>query len=136
MTAVRALLVDFERAGGTVTIEAGTVRVKYPETHKQAVAPILSRLREHREEVARLLRERSTRSVTAPRTIQHEPVRARIVGQERTEVFDTAEACFHCSATGRCRCAVCCGVDRQGRTIEGKCRSCRGTGHLAHETVQ
>ena len=58
MSGVHSLIEQFEQAGGTVTIKAGTVRVRYPETHKQAVAPILSRLREYREEVARLLRER------------------------------------------------------------------------------
>ncbi len=136
MTAVRALLVDFERAGGTVTIEAGTVRVKYPETHKQAVAPILARLREHRAEVTRLLRERSTKSVPAPRSIQREPIRARIIGQNRTAETDKAEECWHCGASGRCRCAVCCGVDKRGRTIPGECQSCQGAGNLAYETVQ
>ena len=136
MTSIRSLVAEFEQAGGALALQDGKVKARYPDEQKDAVTPILSGLREHREEVVRLLRERSTRSVTAPRTIQHGPVRARIIGQERTEVSDTAERCFHCGASGQCRCAVCCGVDRRGRTTDGECRSCSGTGHILFRAAQ
>ena len=55
MTAVRTLLADFKRAGGTVSIEAGRVRVKYPETQRNPITPVLAALRQHREEVIRFL---------------------------------------------------------------------------------
>ena len=136
MTEISALLADFERAGGTVTIEAGTVQVCYPKTHKQAVAPILSRLREHKAEVIRLLQEHPTRGVPALRTIKHEPVQARIISRDRTELSTITEECWHCGASGRCGCAVCGGMNRQGKNIPGECQSCRGTRVLAYETVQ
>ena len=58
MTGVRSLVTEFEQAGGALALRDGKVKARYPDEQKETVAPILSRLREHREEVARLLRER------------------------------------------------------------------------------
>lgn len=55
MSQVEALLAEFERGGGTVTVDGGKVRVKYPETQRNAIAPILVSLRQHKEEVIRFL---------------------------------------------------------------------------------
>ena len=56
---VLALLESFELVGGRLTIESGQVEVQYPEGQRMAVTPILTRLRECREEVIRLLQDRS-----------------------------------------------------------------------------
>ena len=66
MTGVRSLVTEFEQAGGSLTLEHDKVKIRYPDHQKGAIDPILSRLREHRAEVARLLRERPARTVAAP----------------------------------------------------------------------
>ncbi len=55
---VSALLEDFERVGGRLTIEGGQVEVQYPEGQRKVITPVLATLREHRAEVMRLLQDR------------------------------------------------------------------------------
>ena len=133
---VFTLLKDFEKAGGSFAVEDGQMKVQYPDERREAIAPILDRLRQHKAEVILLLQERSARNIPAPQPFHHKAVRARIIGQERTAVSDKAEECWHCSASGRCGCAACGTVDKFGRDVPGECRSCRGTGYLAWEAVQ
>ena len=59
------------------------------------------------------------------------PVRARIVKEDVVSEVSNAEPCFHCNGKGQCKCAVCEGQDKGGRTIHGQCRACMGTGHIA-----
>ena len=66
MNAVLDLISALEQAGGNLALDAGRVKVRYPDNRKQSVAPILAHLREHREEVARLLQERSAKTTAAP----------------------------------------------------------------------
>ncbi len=127
---VLALLQDFERAGGKLAIKRGEVEVQFPEGQRKAVASALAALREHREEVIRLLQERSARS------IQRKPVRARIIGQNRIAVSGNIEECWHCGASGRCGCAACGAIDGHGRDVAGECRACHGTGHILFAVAQ
>ena len=55
---VSELLQDFERVGGSLTVEGGQVEAQYPEGQRKVIAPVLAALREHREEVIRLLQAR------------------------------------------------------------------------------
>ncbi len=66
MTSIYALMTELEQAGGTLTLTDGKPKVCYPNSKRDAVASILSRLRQHREEVARLLRERPARTAAVP----------------------------------------------------------------------
>ncbi len=66
MTTVYALMTELEQAGGTLTLTDGKPKVCYPDSQRDAVASIVRQLRQHREEVARLLKERSTRTAGAP----------------------------------------------------------------------
>ena len=65
MTSVHALMTELEQAGGTLTLTDGKPKVFYPDSQKDAVASILHQLRQHREEVALLLQERSARTTGA-----------------------------------------------------------------------
>ena len=64
MTGVRSLVTEFEHAGGSLTLEGGRVKARYPDDQKQTMGPILAQLRQHRNEVTRMLRDRSATSVT------------------------------------------------------------------------
>ncbi len=77
---ISALLEDFERVGGRLTIEGGQVEVQYPKGQRVAVTPILTRLRECREEVIRLLQDRSAGTVAT--TQVQSPPRRPIDAQE------------------------------------------------------
>ena len=55
MSAVGELISALERAGGSLAIEGGTVKVAYPEDKRKAVKPIISGLRAHRDEVVQIL---------------------------------------------------------------------------------
>jgi len=126
MTAIQTILTNFHRAGGTVTIEAGSVRVRYPETQRGTIAPILASLRQRKQEVIRVL------SCTSGKLSAGKSTLARIVSTDTVAQVPAAELCFHCSGKGECRCAVCEGQDRRWRTIYGQCRACNGTGHLTN----
>ena len=63
---ISALLEDFERVGGRLTIEGGQVEVQYPEGQRKVITPVLATLREHRAEVMRLLQDRLARTTAAP----------------------------------------------------------------------
>ena len=63
MSQIQALLAEFQRGGGAVVIDGGKLKARYPETCKQAVAPLLARLREHREEVIQFLNAVPTREL-------------------------------------------------------------------------
>ena len=58
MTSIRSLVIEFEHAGGSLTLEGEMVKARYPDDQRRVVASILPRLRAHRGEVARLLHER------------------------------------------------------------------------------
>ena len=58
MSAALAKLIAAEGAGATLCLDGGQVKVRYSEDCRQALAPLLAQLRQHREEVIRLLRER------------------------------------------------------------------------------
>ena len=60
MTGTHALIEKFEQIGGILTLEGGKAKVHYPDHRKTDIAPLLPRLREHRAEIARILRNRST----------------------------------------------------------------------------
>ena len=66
MTSIYALMTELEQAGGTLTLTDGKPKVCYPNSKRDAVASILRQLRQHREEVARLLRERPARTAAVP----------------------------------------------------------------------
>ena len=57
-------LTEFEGLGGSLIIDPYDARIKarYPDEKKEAVAPILARLRQHRDKVVKILRERVNRS--------------------------------------------------------------------------
>ena len=59
------LLTILEKAGGTLSLDGEQVKVTFPRQKRDLVTPILTRLRRHREEVARLLQERSARTTGA-----------------------------------------------------------------------
>ena len=125
MTAIHTILTNFQRAGGTVTIEAGSVRVRYPETQRGTIAPILASLRQRKQEVIRVLSATSRKLSASKSTL------ARIVSTNTIAHVPAAEPCFHCSGKGQCGCAVCGVQDAKGRHVYGQCGSCKGTGHLA-----
>ena len=66
MTSVYALMTELEQAGGTLTLTDGKPKVCYLDSQRDAVASIVRQLRPHREEVARLLQERSAKTTAAP----------------------------------------------------------------------
>ena len=77
---VSELLQDFERVGGSLTVEGGQVEAQYPEGQRKVITPVLAALREHREEVIRLLQDRSSGTV-ATRTQVQPPSRRPIDSQ-------------------------------------------------------
>ena len=125
MTAVHTLLADFERAGGTLTIEAGTVRVCYPETHRDTIAPILASLRQRKQEVIRVL------SGTTGKLSASKSILARVIGQNRVAHSENADPCWHCAEPGTCWCVVCGTYNKNLKWRQGRCGACLGTGFLA-----
>ena len=55
MSAAAELISALERAGGSLALEDGTVKVAYPAEKKKAVRPIVNGLRAHRDEVRQIL---------------------------------------------------------------------------------
>ena len=55
MSAAAELISALERAGGSLALEDGTVKVAYPQDQKKAVRPIVNGLRAHRDEVRQIL---------------------------------------------------------------------------------
>ncbi len=98
----------------------------YPKKAVTSVTPVTNHVGQ----------EPSTRSVPASRSIQREPIRARIIGQNRTAESDKIEECWHCGASGRCGCAACGAIDGHGRDVAGECRACHGTGHILFKVAQ
>ena len=128
MTAIQTLLTNFQRAGGTVTIEAGTVRVRYPETQRDAIAPILASLRQRKQEVIRVL------STTSGKLSADKPTLARVIGQNLVAHSENTDPCWHCAETGTCRCAGCDTHNERLEWRQGRCGACLGTGFLAWDS--
>ena len=121
---IQTLVTYFEQAGGHLILRDGRVKVCYPGNRKEAVAPILTRLREHRAEVAQLLRRRTAKP-SPPMNVW-----ARVINGGGIAKVSKAEFCWHCSGVRECKCAVCLARDIEGRDVPGQCRSCLGTGYL------
>ena len=111
----------FENAGGSLRLESGEVKVRYPEGRREVVSGLLAMLRQDREGVARLLRERMTVQST---------VRARVRGQDAVTEAASVEICWHCAGKKACHCALCAIASPGTGWGEGVCRACLGSGHL------
>ncbi len=59
MTSVRSLVAEFENLGGVLAVDDDHIKIRFPEDQREALAPVLARLREHRDEITQLVRERS-----------------------------------------------------------------------------
>ena len=125
MTAIQTLLTNFQRAGGTVTIEAGSVRVRYPETQRGTIAPILASLRQRKQEVISVLTATSRKLSASKSTL------ARVIGQTRVAHSENADPCWHCAEPGMCWCVVCGTYNEKLEGRQGRCGACLGTGFLA-----
>ena len=66
MSEVAELISALERAGGSLALEDGRVKVAYPEDKKRAVKPIVNGLRAHRAEVVQILAGSPVRSGVDP----------------------------------------------------------------------
>ncbi len=81
------LMTILEKAGGSLILDGEQVKVTYPSKKRGLVTPILTRLRDHRAEITRILQERSRGSevlkkpATLPgkTTVQDLPIEAILV---------------------------------------------------------
>ena len=59
MTGVRTLIAEFEKLGGVLAVDDDHIKLRFPEHQREALAPVLVQLRERRDEITQLVRERS-----------------------------------------------------------------------------
>ena len=81
------LMTILENAGGSLSLNGEQVKVTYPSKKRGLVTPILTRLRDHRAEITRILHERSRGSAVLKKpetlpgtsTVQDLPIEAILV---------------------------------------------------------
>ncbi len=81
------LMTILEKAGGSLILDGEQVKVTYPPKKRGLVTPILTRLRDHRAEIRRILQERSRGSAVLKKpatlpgttTVQDLPIEAILV---------------------------------------------------------
>ena len=102
------LMTILEKAGGSLILDGEQVKVTYPSKKRGLVTPILTRLRDHRAEITRILQERSRGSavlkkpVTLPgtTTVQDLPIGAILVAPRYgNSPLENVPNCWCCSAS-------------------------------------
>jgi hypothetical protein len=122
-----------EQAGGKLSLDGDRITYTIPKGSQEA-HEILSQLREHRERVAELLRNREAtcaascyeielgRRIHRPWDGCHTPTPSQPEGRKSEAV------CWHCGGERRCACSTC-ALEERGRPA-GPCAACHGTGRV------